>query len=176
MSNKGLFIAASFLLISTAFTWKVLTNWKIGKDYAISFDSEDASGIFTSFSGQIIFDPAKLDQSKFDVQIPVESIDTDNFLKNRHAKSEKWFDAATYPFITYTSNLIQKTRTGYMVKGTLTIRGISKPVTIPFKFSGNGASGFFDGFFSINRMDYNIGKAGAIADEIKIKIKVPVSR
>ena len=124
----------------------------------------------------IIFDPNQLSKSKFDVTIPVESIDTDNFLKNRHAKSEKWFDAEAFPSITYTSNLIQKTKTGYMVKGTLTIRGISKPVTIPFKFSGNGTSGVFDGFFSINRMDYNIGKAGAIADEIKIKIKVPVTR
>jgi polyisoprenoid-binding protein YceI len=48
-----------------------------------------------------------------------------------------------YPFITYKSSQILKTQSGYMVRGTLTIRNISKPVTIPFKFNPKGKISFF---------------------------------
>lgn len=174
--KKWIFTATGFFFLTAILAFNLITDWKIGKDFAITFDSEDASGVFTSFSGTLQFDPKNLKDSKFDVKIPVESIDTDNGLKNRHAKGEKWFDAEKFPFITYRSNLVQKTATGYMVKGTLTIKDVSRPVTIPFKFTPNGNAGTFDGFFTVNRMDYKIGKEGEVGDDIRIKIKVPVTR
>lgn len=166
---------AGVFVIASAFTISNIT-WKIKKDYIISFESPDASGVFTSLSGKIIFDPNNLKQSGFDVKIPVESIDTDNFLKNRHAKSNKWFDAEKYPYITYKSTEVLKTKSGYMVRGILTIRNVSKPVTIPFGFTKTGKSGTFEGFFTVNRMDYQIGKAGDIEDKINVKVTVPVTR
>ena len=169
------FIIGIFVL-SSSFILIPLTSWKIEKNHLISFDSPDASGIFGSITGTVIFYSNNLNQSKFDVKIPVESIDTDNFLKNRHAKSAKWFDAEKYPNITYKSSQILKTQSGYMVRGTLTIRDISKPVTIPFKFNPKGKIATFDASFVVNRMDFQIGKAGDIVDDITLKISIPVKK
>ena len=170
LNSVVLFTIFSFL----AFT--LMSTWKIGKDYNISFDSEDASGVFTSFSGTIIFDQKDLKNSKFDVSIPVKSIDTDSGLKNSHAKGEKWFDEEKYPEITYKSTKVDKTATGFVVRGNLTIKGSTKPVTIPFKFNNQGNKGLFEGNFQVNRMDFNIGKEGSVEDIIKIKVSVPVTK
>jgi len=172
------FVLSSFaiLTIATLFAYNVLTTWKIGADYSISFDSEDASGVFTSFSGTIVFDQKDLKNSKFDVTIPVKSIDTDSGLKNSHAKGEKWFDEEQYPNITYKSTKVDKTATGFVVRGNLTIKGKTMPVTIPFKFTNEGNKGKFEGNFQVNRMDYKIGKEGSVEDIIKIKVSVPVSK
>lgn len=174
--KKIIVTSVAFLFLTSVFAYTVYTTWKISPDYNISFDSEDASGVFKSFSGTIVFDQKDLKNSKFDVTIPVKSIDTDSGLKNSHAKGEKWFDEEKYPNITYKSTKVDKTASGFVVRGNLTIKGATTPVTIPFKFNQTGSKGVFEGNFQVNRMDYKIGKEGSVEDIIKIKISVPVSK
>ena len=57
----------------------------------------------------------------------------------------------------------------------LTIREISKIIKIPFTFTPNAGNGIFEGGFTVNRMDFKIGKEGKVKDQIKIKLKVPVT-
>jgi polyisoprenoid-binding protein YceI len=172
--RKLKFIPALFLVASLtlAFT-SVLQSYKIGAKHDVKFDSKDASGIFSELSGDIEFDANDLSKSKFDLKIGVASINTGNALQNRHAKSDKWFDAEKYPNIVFTSNKVEKTDQGYKTTGILEIRGVKKNATIPFTFKNNA----FNAKFSVDRNDFNIGKPTAdVSNIMKIDATIPVSK
>ena len=171
-------IISGFAIFSLAsiFAFTILSDWKIDSGYSISFDSDDASGDFEKFSGKIAFDPKSLKSCNFDVVIDVASINTGNWLKDRHAKNDDWFDAEKYPSITFKSTKVFKTASGFYTEGTLTIRDIPKTIKIPFTFTPNAENGLFEGAFTVNRMDFKIGKEGKVKDQIKIKLKVPVTK
>lgn len=164
------------IVLCSAFTINNSMSWQIAEGYSIKFAGTDAEGIFKTMSGDIQFDENNLDASKFSTSIDVASINTGNGMKNKHAVSKKWFDAATYPAIIFNSNKFSKTDTGYEVTGTLEIHGTQKEISIPFTFSDNT----FNGEFSVNRMDFGVGTmkgmSKKVSNEIKLEISVPVTK
>lgn len=171
-------IWALLLLTGVIFSFApATTGWKVGSDYNISFSATGVSGIFKTFSGTIDFDPANLSTSKFAMTINVASINTGNAMQNKHAKSADWFDAEKYPDIKFASGSFQKTSGGYSVKGKLTIKNVTKEETIPFTFTKNGTKGKFVAKFSVNRIDYGVGKSGNdVGNTIKIEATIPVTK
>ncbi len=153
--KKSIFpaIALAIILLS-AFAFIQSLDWKIGDKYSVKFDGGDPSGEFTGLKGTIKFDENKLSESKFDCTVDVESINTGNGMKNTHAKSDKWLDAAKYPVIRFTSKSVKKTATGFEATGTLDFHGVQKEITLPFTFVNN----VFNGVIEVNRMDYNVNK------------------
>ena len=173
---KKLVLSIATLLVLTAvFAFSLSQAWDIKKDYSIKFTTEDASGIFKTFTGSIVFDEKNLPASKFAVSIDVASINTGNGMQNKHAKGEEWFQADKYPQITFTSSKIVKAGAAYQTTGTLEMRGVKKEITIPFTFVPKGTEGAFAGAFTVNRNDFKIGKpATGDAALVKIEVSVPV--
>ena len=68
-------------------------------------------------------------------------------------KAKAFFDAEKYPLIHFVSYKIEKTTTGYVATGKLTIKETTKDVAIPFTFEGSSNEGTFKGNFEINRTD-----------------------
>ena len=167
-------IAATMLL--SGFTFINATNWKIVDGYAVKFSSKNPTGIFKTMHGDVQFDENNLSASKFDVSVDVASISTGNGMKNKHAKSEKWFDAAKYPTIHFVSNKISKTNTGFEVSGNLEMHGVKKEITFPFTFTNNT----FNASFSVNRLAYGVGTnkgmSGNVPEEINVELSVPVTK
>ena len=167
---------AFLVIVLSAFTINQAINWKIKEGYVVAFSGTKVEGNFEKISGNISFDENNLSTSKFDFSIEVESIATGNWLKNRHAKGDDWFDAEKYPNITFVSSKFSKTTNGYLVNGILTMHGVSKEIAIPFTFSNS----IFKGNFSVNRMDYKIGTmegmSKKVSNEIKLVISIPVSK
>jgi len=166
--------AAIILMAASAFTVIKSQNWNIADGYSIKFDGGDPSGEFGGLKGTISFDPADLAGSKFDVSIDVATINTGNGMKNTHAKSAQWFDAAKYPVIKFTSSQITKSAAGYDAKGILDMHGVQKEIVMPFTFNNN----VFTSSFSINRLDYNVNVAEPAhgAATFKVDISVPVTK
>ena len=170
-----LIIAGSILLLS-AFTVNESINYKIADNFSIKFSGTDVEGIFKDLKGSIQFEEANLAASKVSFTIAVNSINTGNGTKNKHAVSDKWFDAPNHPSITFVSNKFTKTSNGYQVIGKLSIHGISKDVNLPFSFENNT----FKSNFSVNRLDYNVGTmkgmSKKVSDEIKLEVAIPVTK
>ena len=167
---------AVLILLGSAFTFAA-TNWQIADGYNIEFSSNDASGVFKTFKGTIVFDEQNPAASKFDVSIDAASINTGNGLQNKHAKSDEWFDVAKYPQIRYTSQKFVKAGTGYQVTGDLEVHGVKKATTIPFTFQKTAKGAVFAGSFTVNRNDFKLGKPGGdVGEQIKIDISVPVTK
>lgn len=153
-------------------------KYKIAKGYSVKFDGGgDVAGSFKDLSGTINFNEADLAKSSVTLKIKAETINTGNAMMNNHAKGKEWFDAKTYPLITFTSSSITKTEKGYDVVGILEMKGVKKEITIPFTFSKTGKGGEFKAKFEVDRNDYGIGKKeGKVGGAVKVDVVIPVTK
>lgn len=169
-------IAAGAFLIFSAFTITNSINWKITQNHSVKFSGTDAEGVFKKLKGEVSFDVNDLDNSKFAFTVDVNSINTGNGMKNKHAVSDKWFDAENYPTITFISSKITKEGDQFNVLGKMTIHGISKDMTIPFSFNNNTITTNF----SVNRMDFKVGTMNGmskkVSDKISLDVTIPMAK
>lgn len=174
--TKRKYLTLISLLIMSACAFAAMSEWRIAEGYSIHFDGKYAHGIFRQMQGTIRFDPAVIEDAYFEVSVDVTSIDTGIELKNKHAQSDKWFDAAKYPRITFRSKSVARTDTSFVVKGDLELRGVRKEIAIPFGFRQYERQSQFYGKFKVNRGDFGIGKVnGRESDSTSIEVTVPVT-
>lgn len=167
---------AGLILVLSVFTTVESTGWSIADGYAVNFEGTDAVGVFATMSGDVQWDEADLASSSCAFKINVSSINTGNGIKNKHAKSDKWFHAETHPYIEFNSSKFSKIADGYKATGILKMHAVEKEVTIPFNFSDNT----FKAMFSVNRLDYETGTMKGmmkkVSNEIKLDVSIPVAK
>jgi polyisoprenoid-binding protein YceI len=89
--------------------------------------------------------------------------------------SENYFNEAKYPAIDFKSTSVSKADNGYLAKGNLTMKGVTKEIAIPFTFDNMGDHGEFKGTLSLDRRDYQVGgKTKIMGDRVDIEIKADV--
>ena len=148
----------------------------------ITFEANGPFGkVIGSFSGldaAIVFDQDNLTASSIKASVDVKTIETGIGLRNSDLREkEEWFNEAKYPSITLKSRQIQKVGEGYKLLADLTIKGVTKQIEIPFKFTTSGTGAVFNGQFEINREDFGIGKSGGgVGKTVLIKLEVPVRK
>ncbi|HEY0297737.1 MAG TPA: YceI family protein [Arachidicoccus sp.] len=167
---------AIIALLLCAFTFITSVKWQPKEGaYSVKFSADNASGIISGLKGSIDFDKNNAAQSKFDVSVDVNSLNTGNGLKNKHAKDAVFFDVAHYPEIHFTSTKIAKSASGFVATGNLSIKNVTKSISIPFTFVDKGSEAVFNGSFQINRKEFNLNRDG-VGDVIKIDMSVPVTK
>jgi polyisoprenoid-binding protein YceI len=120
-------------------------------------------GAFAQFGGTIMYDTVDARRSTVSVVIQAKSINTNVESRDKDLRSENFFDVAKYPLITFRSARIDRTKTGFIASGPLTMHGVTRPVNIAFKQThglmgdgwGNKRLGFI-GHLTLNRKDYGI--------------------
>jgi polyisoprenoid-binding protein YceI len=149
----------------------------------------NVKGNFKDFSGTILYDDKDISKSSVNVTIKTASVDTDNENRDNDLRSPNFFDAAKYPEITFASKRVEKAGDGFTCIGTLTMHGVSKDVTVPFKIigpvkdqRGNTRIGI-EASLTINRTDYGIvysraleGGGLVVGNEVKIEINLEAIR
>ena len=93
-------------------------------------------GRFKEFDSTIILDESDITKSSWTGTIKTASITTDNEKRDEHLKGVDFLDVQKYPEISFKSSKIEKKGEGYVANGTLTMRGVSKDVSIPFTLNG----------------------------------------
>lgn len=97
----------------------------------------DVPGRFADFGGTVRFDPANLADSLFDITVKAASLDTFVDQRNEHLRSADFFDVAKFPDIHFKSTkIVKKSEREYVVKGTMTLKGVSREIEVPFTFYG----------------------------------------
>ena len=141
--------------------------------FSSSYQGEAFTGRFGRFDAHIAFDPANLANSRFDVTITLASADTANSERDDTLRSADFFNVAKMPTAHY---LAAKFRSlggnRYAADGTLTLRGMTRPVTLSFVWTP-GAIPALVGDASINRLDFGVG-GGEWADTSTIGNAVKV--
>jgi len=120
-------------------------------------------GRFTAFEGTIAMDAAKPESSSVTFTIDAGSIDTDNPDRDKHLRSGDFFDVEKNPTIAFKSDKVIATgKDSYAVTGTLTMRGVSRTITLPVTYLGSGTDPWgnsragFSTAITLNRKDYGI--------------------
>lgn len=118
-----------------------------------------------------------------DVTIAAASIDTRTEARDTHLRSADFFDVETYPELRFVSTKIRRTDDGYTLTGDLTIKGITKPVTLTVTEEGAGVDPWgnhkvsFSATGKINRTDFGLTwnaalEAGGVLVSEEVRISV----
>ena len=164
---KKVFLTFVFALLSIAgfaqTIWQVdpmhsSVNFNI-KHMGISF----VQGRFDKFEGKAATKGNTLDGADMSFSVDVNSINTNVEMRDKHLKSADFFDGEKYPNMTFVTTSITKDKNNsYILKGKLTIKDVTKEVSVPVTFGGvakNQQGKEIMGIqttFKVNRLDYNI--------------------
>jgi polyisoprenoid-binding protein YceI len=148
------------------------------------------SGFFKTFEGELDTESDDFTDAQVSFSLDVNSIDTNQTQRDEHLKSAEFFDAATHPKITFQSTSIKSTgEDEYEITGDLTIKGITKPVTLKAEFGGStddfygNTKAGFDVTGKINRKEFGltwdgVTEAGSIVvgEDIKLIASVQFAK
>ena len=139
-------------------------DWQVNYDeskvgFIATYDEIPFEGRFEDFEAVIRFDPSVLGQGSFEVNIDIASVNTDSPDRDEGMLEQDFFDASEYPSATFTSTAFAKSKsTGdYEVTGDLTIKGISKPISLEFTWTASDKTARLRGQGSVKRTDFKIG-------------------
>jgi len=135
-------------------------------DFAASFEKAPAPGVFKEFDVRMVFDPKQSTGSHLDVSIRVASADMASADINKAIAGPEWFDFAKYPQAEFHSTDIQAAASGYVARGTLTLKGVKQPVEVPFTWSATGDGATMEGQFVAKRASFGIGTGEWLANDV----------
>ena len=184
----GLFFPASALLAAPE-------NYKIDPEHsAVGFTIRhlfsNVPGRFTKFEGKMVIDRDDFTKSSVDVSIDAASIDTNEPARDKHLRSDAFFDVEKNPKLTFKSTKVRVvSKDKLQIDGNLTIRGTTKPVTLDADVLGFGpgyGGGFRGGFEArtkINRQDYGVawndvveGGGYVLGNDVNITLNVDAAK
>lgn len=143
-------------------------------------------GQFGDFAGTFTWDAANPQAAAVNATVQVASVDTDNEKRDDHLRNTDFFDAATYPTMTFVSTRLEpKGKDLYAMHGDLTLRGVTRPVVLDLEFLGEmsdpkaGTRVGWEARGVINRRDFGIDWSRTldsggvvVGDEVTIELAV----
>jgi polyisoprenoid-binding protein YceI len=143
-------------------------------------------GSFSDVEGTAHVDVETPARSSVTLIIRTASVTTGSADRDGHLGSADFFDSETHPEITFVSTAVERDGTEWSITGDLTIKGITRSVTIPFEENGTAQDPFgnvrigFEGATTINRKDWDLTwnaalETGGVLVSDKIKLDLDVS-
>jgi len=143
-------------------------------------------GQFTEFTGSAHVNTANPADSKVEVSIVANSISTGNEQRDGHLLSGDFFETEQFPNITFTSTDVSRDGDDWTITGDLTIKGVTRPISVPFEFTGSAQDPFgntrigFEGATTLLRKDWGLTwnaalETGGVLVSDKITLEFEVS-
>jgi polyisoprenoid-binding protein YceI len=150
----------------------------------------EVPGFFRDFTGTVNYDAADPAKSTVEFTAKATSVDTGVAGRDRHLRTADFFDVEKFADLTFKSTKVEKKGKGWIVSGDLTMRGVTKPVVIPFEISGflpgserAGAKIGISGDTTINRRDFGVNwgtnlPSGIpqVADQVKVVLSIEAGK
>ena len=147
-------------------------------------------GQFTDFSGTLDLDEADPGRSTAEVTVQMRSVETGQPQRDEHLRNSDFFDVDAHPTMTFKSTKAERTgQDNYRLTGDLTIKGVTRPVTLDVEYNGlvrdpfgNDRAGF-EARATINRKDWDLSwnvalEAGGflVSDKITLELDIAAVR
>jgi polyisoprenoid-binding protein YceI len=149
--------------------------------FTATYQDEAFEGSFARFTPAIRFDPADLANSRFDVRISLASANTANAERDEMLLGSEFFDAAGMPEARYVATRFRALGGNrFVAEGTLTLRGVSKPVPLTFTWTP-GATPVLVGEATVSRLAFKVGTGDwtdteLLPDAVKVKTRLVLAR
>jgi polyisoprenoid-binding protein YceI len=168
---------AALLAVSPACAtaWNVdHAHSKLG--FVVQWSGQPFTATFKTWNAKIDFDPANLAASKADVTIDMTSAVSGEDELDQNLPGAQGFDAAKFPTARFvTKNFRGTGKDRYEAVGDLTIRGTTRPVTLPFSLTMQGDTAHMKGEATIARTDFGVGSGSAWEGETPVAHAVKVT-
>jgi polyisoprenoid-binding protein YceI len=170
-------LAAGLLFAGPAFATDYTQAAGSTLGFSGKYQGEAFNGQFPGFVTTFSFDAAKLAGAKLDVAIPLATATTRNADYDGELRGASFFNSKKFPQAHYTATKFRALGGNkFAADGTLSLRGISKPVTLTFTWTP-GAKPLLAGTAVVKRLDFGVGTGewadiGVIPNEIKVTTKV----
>jgi polyisoprenoid-binding protein YceI len=115
-------------------------------------------GVFHKFTAIVDFAPDAPANSRIDVQIDMNSVDSMDKDRDGTMRGPDIFDVGHFPTAHYVTRSISKTAAGYSAIGALTLRGVTKDVPIDFQFAADPGGAKLTGSAKLKRLDFGVGQ------------------
>ena len=143
-------------------------------------------GRFTEWEGAATIDTENPAASSVTLTIKAASIDTGNADRNAHLASADFFDAETFPALTFVSTVVSRDGQSWSITGDFTIKDVTRQITIDFDETGSAKDPFgnlrvgFEGSTTVNRKDWGLSwnaalETGGVLVSEKIKLEFDIS-
>ena len=135
-------------------------------------------GLFGNPSGSLTIDPAKPAAASLTISFPIANVLTTSDKLNQHLMSPDFFDAAKFPTATFKSTRVTVSGMSATVEGNLTLKGVTKPVTLAATFTGAGTNPMskastvgFSATGTVKRSDFGINYGlPAVGDQVDLAL------
>ncbi len=131
-------------------------------------------GRFNDFEGSFEYEDGQIEDASVDVTIDMASLDSNHAERDKHLRSDDFFDVNEYPEASFKSTGIESTDDGFVITGDLTLRGVTKEIEIEAEKIGEGEDpwgGYRAGFHGTTTLtlkdfgiDYDLGPAATTAE------------
>jgi len=141
------------------------------------------SGTFGKWDAAILFDPDQLTRSSADVTIDMNTPKTGDPSRDTTLPEGDWFNTFLFPTASFKAETIRAgdAPDSYIADGTLTIRDVSQPVSLPFTLAIDGDEARMQGTLTIDRGTFGVGQGvwagdGAVSLAVKVDVEVTATR
>jgi len=186
--KKLVLISGTVLFAATS---AIAQTWSLDKAHAklgfaiTHMKISEVEGAFKKFDVKVTSSKPDFSDAVIELTADINSINTDNDMRDDHIKGEEYFNASKFPTMTFKSTSMQKTSgNNYKVSGILTLRGISKPVVLAAKLNGIGENPMskktMAGFKisgTIKRSAFGVGEESAmLGDEVSLNSNIELMK
>ena len=176
----ALTILAPFGLSAQAADYKIDPAHSFVEFKTIHLGYSWLAGRFNKIEGSFKFDPsAGADAQKINLTIDAASVDTNHAERDKHLRSEDFFNVSEFPTVTFDSTGFEGDETGGTLTGDLTLHGVTKSVSFPIKKIGEGDDPWggyragFEGTYTLVRKDFNMGyDLGPAAENVELELYI----
>lgn len=151
--------------------------------FAGTASGAEFTGKFGKWDAAIQFDPAALAKSSAEVTIDMTSADSGDPARDSSLPEADWFSTALFPQATFKTDSIRAgdAAGSYVADGTLTIRNVSKPASLPFTLAIDGDTAKMQGSLTLKRTDFGVGQGAwtspsTVALNVKVNVEVTATR
>ncbi len=150
----------------------------------------EVPGYFRDFTGTVNYDAADPSKSTVQFTAKMTSVDTGVAPRDNHLRTKDFFEVETYPEMTFKSTSVAKKGKGWVLTGDLTMKSVTKSVSIPFDITGfvpggerSGAKIGIAGETTINRRDFGVNYGGnmpngvpTLSDDVKVVLQIEAAK
>jgi polyisoprenoid-binding protein YceI len=158
------FALAALLALSPALALAAPPTWVVDKaasrlTFGSSVSGQAFTGTFRRWDAAIHFDPKDLAHSDVAATVDIASAATGSADRDTEIPDQDWFWTSHFPRATFVAHGFQPAGPGrYVAAGVLTIRGVAKPLTLPFTLVITGASAKMSAQVALNRLAFGVGQ------------------
>lgn len=154
--------------------WAVQPGSAIG--FTTGWSGQPIEGRFKRWTADILFSPDALDASRIRVAVDTASADTGDEQRDASLSTGDWFDTGAHPKATFAATRFSRAGEGrFVAHGQLTLRGVSRPLDLPFRLKIDGDRAEVSGVTSLDRTVFGVGQGEwTSTDQIPAKVTVTV--